>query len=82
MQYRQIFTVPRFDLCALLNLTEIVKNNGKVKRVPNIGVYNESFIRERAEEALAGIKKYYPDKFHDLSEILNQRTFVYLNKKL
>ena len=64
MQYRQIFTIPRFDLCALLNLTEIVKNNGKVKRVPSVGVYNESFIRERVVDILAGIKKYYPDKFH------------------
>ena len=47
-----------------MNFTDIFKNHGKIKEVPSVGIYNETFVRSRLVEFFTTLKRSYPDKLH------------------
>ena len=64
--YRQVFAWPAYEFCIYANMSALYKS-GKfdtIQTFPLVGVFNESFIKERVKYVFDRVNAEHPEKFH------------------
>jgi hypothetical protein len=55
---------PTFDMCALMNLTENYGKTNATAVIPQVGIFNQSFIKQQIDVLHENTREYFPEKFH------------------